>query len=91
LEERQVSEIKFSREEKEVLTRKIQRYINEELDHEFGGFDSEFLLEFFSKEIGAYFYNKGLLDAKSILDMKLEEVSDAIYEIEKPTPFKKQT
>lgn len=81
-----MSEIKFSREEKEALSRKIQHYLKEELDQEIGGFDAEFLLDFFSNEIGAYFYNKGLHDAKSIVDIKLEEISDAIYDIEKPIP-----
>ena len=54
-----MTEIKFSREEKEVLSRKIQNYLDEELEFNIGVFDAEFLLEFFSKEIGTYFYNKG--------------------------------
>jgi len=84
-----MTEIKFTREEKDFLTRKIQQYFEKELDYEIGGFDAEFLLDFFATEVGAYFYNKGLTDAKLILDMKLEEMSDAIYAIEKPISFKK--
>jgi uncharacterized protein (DUF2164 family) len=88
-DEEKMTEIEFTREEKDFLTRKIQQYIEKELDFEIGGFDAEFLLDFFAKEVGAYFYNKGLSDAKLILDMKLDEMSDALYAIEKPIPFKK--
>jgi uncharacterized protein (DUF2164 family) len=82
-------EVVFSTQEKEVLTQKIQKYMSEELEREIGTFDAEFLLEFFSKEMGAYFYNRGLADAKIILEKKLELITEAIYEIEKPTEFSK--
>ncbi|MDC0011245.1 DUF2164 domain-containing protein, partial [Porticoccaceae bacterium] len=49
--------------------------------------DAEFLLDFFSEEVGAYYYNRGLSDAKLILEQKLESITDAFYEIEKPTDF----
>ena len=80
-----MSEIKFSKEEKEILIQKIQLYFSEELDQKIGQFDSEFLLDFFSKEMGVYFYNQGLNDAQIILKSRLESITDAIDEIEKPT------
>ena len=82
-------EIEFSNEEKEVLTQKLQNYLSEELDKKIGTFDAEFFLEFISKEMGAYFYNRGLSDAKIILEKKLDLITDAIYDIEKPTEFSK--
>ena len=48
-------------------------------------FDAELLLDFFSKEIGPYFYNRALYDAQVIIQSKVETLNDAIYEIEKPT------
>jgi uncharacterized protein (DUF2164 family) len=84
-----MSEINFMREEKEALTRRIQQYFEKELDQEIGGFEAEFLLDFISKEIGPYYYNKGLQDAKIIFDVKYEEISEAIYDAEKPILFKK--
>lgn len=80
-----MSKIEFSKEEKEVIIRKIQMYFREELDQEIGQFDAEFLLEFFSEEVGAYHYNRGLYDAQAILEKRLDSISDAIYELEKPT------
>ena len=61
-----MSEIKFSRTEKEILTQKLKKYFAEELDQDIGQFDCEFLLDFISSEIGAYYYNKGLSDAQAI-------------------------
>jgi len=84
-----MSEIKFSKEENEILVQKIKRYFSEELNQDLGRFDAEFLLSFFSKEIGMYFYNRGLSDAQVILKSRLESITDAIYDIEKPTEFSK--
>ena len=82
-----MSNIEFSKEEKEVLVGRIQLYFSEELEQKIGKFDAEFLLDFFSEEVGAYYYNRGLYDAQTILESKLESITDAIYEIEKPTQF----
>ena len=83
-----MSNIKFSSTETEQLVAKIQGYFTKELDQDLGQFDAEFLLDFFSKEVGAYFYNRGLFDAQTIIAAKLEHVSEmveeGINEIEKP-------
>ena len=82
-----MSAIEFSREEKELLVKKIQRYFSQELDQEIGGFDAQFLLDFFSEEVGAYYYNRGLYDAQAILEKRLDSLTDAIYELEQATDF----
>ena len=82
-----MSEITFTEEEKSVLVEKIKHYFENELSQEIGQFDAEFLLEFFSKEIGGYHYNKGLQDAQDIFKNKVESITDAIYELEVPTEF----
>lgn len=78
------SEIKFSREEKEQIIPKVKMYLHEELNVEIGNFDAEFLLDFFSEEIGSFFYNRGLNDAIDVLDNRMEEVKESIYVLEKP-------
>jgi uncharacterized protein (DUF2164 family) len=82
-----MSEIEFSKAEKDLIVQKIQAYLMDELDVEIGQFDAEFLLDFFSKEVGAYYYNQGLQDARAVINNKLEDIDEAIYEIEKPTRF----
>jgi uncharacterized protein (DUF2164 family) len=82
-----MSKIKFSKEEKGLLVHKIKRYFSEELDQEIGQFDAQFLLDFFSEKIGPYYYNRGLHDARAVLESRLENIDEALYEIEKPTEF----
>lgn len=84
-----MSDIKFSKEEKEIISKKIQLYFHEELDQKLGQFDAQFLLDFFSEEIGPYFYNRGLYDAQAILEDRMGSISEAIYDIEKMTDFRK--
>ena len=81
--------IEFSKEEKLSIIKQIQDYFEDELEQEIGQFDTEFLLDFFSEKIGVYYYNKGLFDAQAILKSKVDDISDAIYEIEKPTDLKR--
>lgn len=82
-----MSAIEFSNEEKEKLVHKLSGYFRENFDQELGQFDGEFFLDFISKEIGPYYYNRGLFDARAILESRLELLTEAIYEIEKPTDF----
>jgi len=82
-----LAKIEFSDIEKAAIVGKIKLYFREELDQDIAQFDAEFLLDFFSEEVGAYHYNRGLGDAKLILEQKLESITDAFYEIEKPTDF----
>ena len=78
-----MSLVEFSSEEKAAITQKLQRYLANELQIEIGGFDAEFLLDFFSKEIGGCFYNRGLYDAQTVLNARLEEMTDAVVALEK--------
>ena len=78
------AEIEFNKDEKEVLTRKIQLYFNQELNQQIGQFDAEFLLDFFTEEVGAFYYNRGLMDAQAVIQDRVETIADAIFELEKP-------
>lgn len=79
--------IEFSKDEKDVLVRKIQLYFTEELDQDIGQFPALFLLDFFAEEIGSYFYNRGVYDAAALISERMESVTDALFELEKPTEF----
>ncbi len=84
-----MSKIEFSKEEKEIIVRKIQLYFREELESDIGQFDAQFLLDFITEEVGSYFYNRGLYDAQTILEKRMEEITDAVYELEKVTEFRR--
>jgi len=77
--------INFSKDETDILTQKIQQYFNAELDQEIGQFPARFLLDFVSEEIGVYFYNRGLLDARIVLESRIESVGEAILDLQKST------
>lgn len=77
--------IEFKPDEKAALIQRIQLYFREELEQEIGQFPAEFLLDFFTEEIGPYYYNRGLFDAQAVLEKRMETVGDAIFELELPT------
>lgn len=79
--------IKFNSQEKQFLVNKLQYYFNKELDQELAQFDGEFLLDFIGEQMGAYFYNRGLQDAQTILSSKIDTIIEAIDEIELPAEF----
>ena len=79
--------VEFTAQEKSVLVEKLKTYFRDELDQDIGQFDAEFLLDFMSREIGAYHYNKGLKDAQDAFASRVDNIMDAIYELELPTEF----
>lgn len=84
-----MAEIKFTKEEKQAIIPQIQLYFREELKQEIGGFDAEFLLDFFSETIGPFFYNRAIYEAVSHLNLNMELITDGLYQLEKQTPFVK--
>jgi uncharacterized protein (DUF2164 family) len=80
-----MSDIEFTNQEKESMVDKLQSYFEKELSQDLGQFDAEFLLDFFSKEIGAYYYNRGLHDARVVFEERVQSIDDDIYAIEKET------
>ncbi|MEA5301195.1 DUF2164 domain-containing protein [Vibrio parahaemolyticus] len=74
--------IKLERAQKETLASAIQDYMQDELSIEIGQFDSEFLIDFITDKLGAVYYNKGVEDAKAVIEHRMLEMSDELYEIE---------
>jgi uncharacterized protein (DUF2164 family) len=83
-----LANIKFSKDDKDFIIRNIQQYFNRELDQDLAQFDAEFLLDFFSEQVGGLYYNQALQDAQAVLENRLEGITDAIYELEKPIQSK---
>ncbi|MDW1568647.1 DUF2164 domain-containing protein, partial [Vibrio sp. YT-15] len=73
--------IKLERAQKETLASAIQDYMQDELSIEIGQFDSEFLIDFITDKLGAVYYNKGVEDAKAVIERRMLEMSDELYEI----------
>ena len=76
--------IELDKPVRDALARALSRYLKDELDLEVQGFDAQFLLDFISERLGPYYYNQGLHDAQAIIRDRLDVITEAIYEIEKP-------
>ena len=74
--------IQLDSKQKSELTHTLQKYLQDELDVELGQFDAEFLVDFISKKFGSVSYNKGIEDAQKVMERKMMDISDELYEIE---------
>ena len=75
--------IEFSREERLAIGRRIQDYFRQDLDQDIGQLPAEMLLEFFGREIGPWFYNRGLYDAQAVVAAKADDIGEAILGLER--------
>ena len=78
--------IEISKEIHDEMIIKIKNYMNAELDLEIEGFDVEFLLNFFTSNIGIYYYNQELEDVQALISKQMDHIADSIYDLEKPVP-----
>ncbi|NKB34254.1 MAG: DUF2164 family protein [Pseudomonadales bacterium] len=81
-----MSKIELDQQEKDEIAKKLKEYLAEELSVEIGSFDAQFLLDFFTEQVAYQFYNKGLADALTAFEGKLEEFSELIYQLEQEGP-----
>ena len=79
-----MSKIELPKETREALAKALSRYLKDELDVEVKGFDAVFLADFAVEALGPSIYNQALADAQALLARKLEEMGEALYQLEKP-------
>lgn len=75
--------IELSDDRKAELIFKIKAYFENELSQDIGQFDAEFLLNFFTEELGTNIYNQALWDMQDQLKERFELMNDIIYQLEK--------
>lgn len=79
-----MSTIELTTADRARIVERIRDYVEQELEQELDQFGAEFLLDFFTKEVGPHYYNAGLSDAQGVLSKRLESITEAIGELEKP-------
>lgn len=79
-----MSDITFPATQRSRLANALRDYLREHFELDPGQFDTEFLLDFISREFGAYYYNQGLHDAQAQLSRRLDDILVAIDELEQP-------
>ncbi|MBW8321879.1 MAG: DUF2164 domain-containing protein, partial [Rhizobium sp.] len=67
----------FSNEDQATIVAKVQDYFLTEFELDVGRFEAEGMLQFFAKEIGAHFYNRGLYDAQAVITGQIDAINDA--------------
>ena len=79
--------ISISRKNKDKIIQDLQEWFQENLDHEIGSLDAEFLTDFFTENVGGLYYNQALTDVHTLIYEKTESLADNIYDLTKDTAF----
>ena len=75
--------IELDPESKAELVEIVQDYFTAELEQELGRFEAEFLIDHLADHMGPFFYNRGLNDAKALLQKTMDDYNDALYGLER--------
>jgi len=78
--------IELDKASKDSLIKKLQLYFQRELHQDMGGFEAEFLLDFFGEQAGVLYYNQAVADVQALVQKQAEEIGYSIGELEKPLP-----
>lgn len=70
--------ISIPKEMKDQMISRIQAYFQEERDEEIGELGADLLLDIFMKELGPYYYNQGIADAKALVEERWGSVEEDI-------------
>ncbi|RBW68823.1 DUF2164 domain-containing protein [Bacillus taeanensis] len=81
--------IRLSKEHKNQIINELKDFFYNERSEEIGDLAAENMLNFVIKEIGPYFYNQGVTDAKVMVEQKLMNVEEDILSLEKPLIHRK--
>ncbi|MFZ5670323.1 MAG: DUF2164 domain-containing protein [Pseudomonadota bacterium] len=77
---------RLDKADREALARRLVRYLKDELDVGIGALEAEFLLDFLGERIGPRFYNQGLRDAAAALAARMDVLTEALEDLERPVP-----
>ncbi|WP_078381341.1 DUF2164 domain-containing protein [Sutcliffiella halmapala] len=77
--------IKLPKEAKDQMIGKIQGYFEDERDERIGDLGAEMLVDFFVKEIGVYYYNQGVDDAKQLMEERWVAIEEDMESLQRPT------
>ncbi|MBL8772176.1 MAG: DUF2164 domain-containing protein [Phenylobacterium sp.] len=78
--------IELPKDVRDAAAKALSRYLKDELDVEVTGFDAVFLLDFITETLGPQFYNQALADAQSLLGQKIDELGEALWQLEQTPP-----
>jgi len=66
--------IPLTKEQKKRASEKIREYVSENFEAEIGSLQAEIFLDFITKNIGAYYYNRAVADSIAFVNEKTEDM-----------------
>ena len=79
--------IELTKQVREDAARALSRYLKAHPDLDVTGFDAVLLLHFATAHLAPPFYNQALADAQALLGKMMDEMGEAIWQLEQ-TPSK---
>ncbi|KHF38933.1 DUF2164 domain-containing protein [Halalkalibacter okhensis] len=76
--------MKLSNEHKAQIKENLKEYFYNERSEEIGDLAAENLLDFIIKEVGPYFFNHGVNEAKDMCEQKMISLEEDIASLERP-------
>ncbi|MCR1834718.1 DUF2164 domain-containing protein [Oceanobacillus caeni] len=75
---------RLPKEIKDQIKEELKEYFYYERSEEIGDLAAENMLDFILKEIGPYFYNQGVKDAKEMVNQKMVNLEEDMESLERP-------
>jgi len=63
----------LTKKQKENAVNKIKEYISENFDADIGNLQSEIFLDYITRHIGVYYYNKAVADSMAFMTEKVDD------------------
>lgn len=76
--------IALSEERRERLAARIQRFFDDEFEHELSDFQAQRLVDFLLRQLGAPVYNQAVQDARAFFQARLDDLDGELHEPEDP-------
>jgi len=77
-----VETIQLSKEQKEDASSKLKEYMATEFDADIGNLQAGIFLDYITKNIGIYYYNKAITDAISFMTQKVDDMYELVKDEE---------
>ena len=79
--------LKLDKPVRDALARILAKRMSDELGVEIGGMEAMLLIDFISETFGPHYYNQALADAQAHLGARMDALTEAFHELEKPAKF----
>ncbi len=83
--------LKIPKEEKTLLVRDFQDYLDDTLDEPVGNLAAEIMLDFVLRLVAPYVYNQAIADARKVLQQQMMRADDELSYLEQPIDRRKRT